>query len=476
MTQQGTPAQGSGPGSNARPGQMTMAMQAMRVQTGPKVLRLCLVNQGRVLEERVIKQRTTVTIGTSENATFTVANAAVGQSFKLFELVGSEYVLNFTEAMSGRLALPSGITDLASVRGQAKRVGNVSQLRLTDEARGRIVIGPITFLFQFVAPPPVQPKPQLPLAVRGGFSNTIDWTLTILAAMSFLVHFGLVGALYSDWMDEPIPADSIAGLVDMVKNIPAPVVEEKPEEVITDQQPTDTKNDTKTAAKPSGGQAGGGTKGTGGVSDSKAAALAQQASSVEMQLLAAFGGGSSVQGATNRGDIPPVDLGSAAASSAGVAPGSGDLKMGGGGGALQAGTGGKGGLAGVGGGTGGSAGAGNAGGGRDVGGPKGDASIGGTTATVPVSNADRVIAGLRGRFRSCYQQGLASDPSMSGKVVMSTKIGPNGEVASVSPASNTGLSEGVVSCIARAIRNAQFDPPGGGGSTLSVPVTFVQQK
>ncbi len=472
MTQQGNQTSS---GSSPRPGQMTMAMQAIRVQSGPKVLRLCLVNAGRVLEERVIKQRTTVTIGTSESATFTVVNAAVGQSFKLFELVGGEYVLNFTDAMTGRLALPSGITDLAALRGQAKRTGNVSQVRLTDEARGRIVLGPITFLFQFVAPPPMQAKPQLPLAVRGGFSNAIDWTLTILAAMSFLIHFGLIGALYSDWMDEPIPVDSVAGLVDMVKSIPAPVVEEKPEDVVSD-QPTDTKSDAKTATSKPAAAGGGGSKGQGAVSDSKAAALAQQASNVEMQLLAAFGGGSSVQGATNRGDIPPVDLSGAAASSAGVAPGSGDLKLGGGGGAVQAGTGGKGGLAGVGGGTGAAAGAGNAGGGRDVAGPKGDASIGGTSATVPVSGADRVIAGLRGRFRACYQQGLATDPSMSGKVVMSTKIGPNGEVASVSPASNSGLSDGVIACIARAIRNAQFDPPGGGGSVLSVPVTFVQQK
>ena len=468
MTQQGT----SPSGSNPRPGQMTMAMQAIRVTSGPKVLRLCLVNQGRVLEERVIKQRTTVTIGTSENATFTVANAAVGQSFKLFELVSGEYLLNFTDAMTGRLALPSGITDLAALRGQAKRVGNVSQVRLTDEARGRIVLGPVTFLFQFVAPPPVQAKPQLPLAVRGGFSSTIDWTLTILAAMSFLIHFGLIGALYSDWMDEPIPADSVAGLVDSLKSIPAPQVEEKTEEKATE-TPTEAKSD-KPVAKPQA--AGGGTKGSGAVSDSKAAALAQQAANVEMQLLAAFGGGNSVQGATNRGDIPPVDLSGAAASAAGVAPGSGDLKMGGGGGALQAGTGGKGGLAGVGGGTGGTAGAGNAGGGRDVGGPKGDASIGGTSASVPVNGADRVIAGLRGRFKSCYQQGLATDPSMSGKVVMTTKIGPNGEVASVSPASNSGLSDGVVQCIARALRNAQFDAPGGSGSTLTVPVTFVQSK
>lgn len=466
------------PGSNPRPGQMTMAMQAIRVQTGPKVLRLCLVNQGRVLEERVIKQRTTVTVGTSEESTFTLANPAIGANFKLFELIGNEYVLNFTDAMSGRVALPSGINELSALRGHAKRVGNVYQVRLHEEARGRIVLGTTTILFQFVAPPPVQPKPQLPLAVRGGFSNTIDWTLTVLAAMSFLLHFGFVGALYSDWMDAPIPTDSVAGLVDLVKNIPAPAVEEKPEVEVTE-QPTETKDEKTATTKPTSGggkAAGGGSAGSGNVSDAKAAALAQQAASVEMQLLATFGGGSSVQGATNRGDIPPVDLSGAAASSAGVAPGSGDLKLGSGGGAVQGGGGGKGGLASVGGGTGGTAGAGSAGGGRDVGGPKGDAQVGGHSATVPVSGADRVIAGLRGRFRACYQTGLSSDPSMSGKVVMSTKVGPNGEVSSVSPASNSGLSDAVVQCIARAIRNAQFDAPGGSGSTITIPVTFVQQK
>ena len=93
-----------------------------------------------------------------------------------------------------------------------------------------------------------------------------------------------------------------------------------------------------------------------------------------------------------------------------------------------------------------------------------------------VLDADRVIAGLRPRFRQCYNTGLQSDPGMSGKVVIAAKVGPNGEVQSANVASNSGLSDSVASCIARAVRGATFAAPGGGVSTLNIPVTFVQQK
>ena len=112
--------------------------------------------------------------------------------FKLFELIGNDYHLNFLDGMTGRVALASGITDLAALRGSAKKVGGAYQMKLTEEARGKVVVGETTFLFQFVAPPPVQPRPQLPLAVKGGVASQIDWSLTIIAAFSFLLHFGLV--------------------------------------------------------------------------------------------------------------------------------------------------------------------------------------------------------------------------------------------------------------------------------------------
>jgi hypothetical protein len=464
------PGQQPGPG---RPGQMTAVMRAMAQATGPKVLRIGLVQGGRVIEERIIKQRTTVTIGQSEKAMFVIPAQSVPSQFKLFELIGNDYYLNFLDTMTGRVALQTGITDIAALRGQAKRIANNAyQVRLTEEARGKIVAGETTFLFQFVAPPPPQPRPQLPLAVKGGLASQIDWNLTIIAAFSFLLHFGVIGAMYSDWMDPVINDDLTAGgVIDMMKNIPpAPV--ETPVEATT-AVATATAAPTPAAAAPSGAPKAAGGAGKGSVSDRQAAALASQAEAIQMQMLAAFGGGSSVQGALNRGDIPPVDLSGAAASGAGVSASTGNgLNLGSGGGVVRPG-GGGGGLAGIGA-THGS-GSGSAGTESHVAGPTGDAQVGVTTATVAVSNAERVVAGLRPGFRACYNQGLQSDPGMSGKVLVSAKISPNGEVASADAAQNSGLSAGVVQCILRKVRNAQFDAPGANGSTLQIPVTFIQQ-
>jgi hypothetical protein len=97
---------------------MTAVMRAMSVQTGPKVLRIGLVQSGRVIEERIIKQRTTVTVGSNERAVFVIPSQAVPPMFKLFELIGNDYHLNFVDGMTGRVALASGITDLAALKGQ----------------------------------------------------------------------------------------------------------------------------------------------------------------------------------------------------------------------------------------------------------------------------------------------------------------------------------------------------------------------
>src|ERR1700748_1978304 len=125
--------QGFGPApASGRPGQMTAGMRAMQQATGPKVLRIGLVTSARILEERIIKQRTSVTVGPSEKSTF-VVQANLPPQFKLFELIGSDYYLNFLDGMTGRVALASGITDVVALKGQAKRVGPAYQVRLTEE-------------------------------------------------------------------------------------------------------------------------------------------------------------------------------------------------------------------------------------------------------------------------------------------------------------------------------------------------------
>ena len=451
---------------------MTAVMRAMAVNTGPKVLRIGLVHRGRIVEERVIKQRTTVTVGQSEKSMFVVPTPNIPPQFKLFELLGDGYYLNFLDGMTGRVALATGITDIGALRGQAKKVNNAYQVKLTEEARGKVVIGDTTFLFQFVAPPPIQPRPQLPLAVKGGLASQIDWSLTIIAAFSFLLHFGFVGAMYSDWMDRPVGDDSVAGLIDMMKNIPAPPAPEVPPEATAAPTSTTVSKDP-TPVKPTGPTGPAGPQKAGPVSNERAAALSQQADQMQMAMLASIAGGPSTKGALDRSEIPPVDLSGAAASNAGVTPGAGDLKFGTGGAPVQGSK--NGGLGALAGSTTGSGTGGTAGNERKVAGPTGDAQVGGTSASVAISDADRVIASLRPKFKACYQTGLNADPSLSGKVVITAKIAPTGEVDSANPTENT-LNASVGACIARAVRNAQFAAPGGTGSTLRIPVTFVQQK
>ncbi len=448
---------------------MTAVMRAVAQQAGPKVLRIGVVQGGRVIEERIIKQRGTVTVGQSEKAVFVIPATTVPAQFKLFELIGNDYYLNFLDGMGGRVALATGISDLAGLRGQAKRANvsgaNAYQVRLTEEARGKVIVGDTTFLFQFVAPPPPQPRPQLPLAVKGGLASQIDWDLTIIAAFSFLLHFGIIGAMYSDWMD-PIVTDefNVQALVDLTKNVPPPQIE-TPAETSTAPAASATAASTAQASKAAGK--------SGPVSDKQAAALAAQAEQMQMQMLAAFGGNTAVQGALNRSDIPPADLSGAAASNSGVNNAGGDLHLGtAGGGTVRPGSAG-GGLAGIG--NSGGGGGGGAGKEQAVKGPTGDAQIGATTASVPVSDAERVVAGLRPRFRNCYNKGLAQDPGMAGGVTIVTKVAPNGEVTAADASNNSGLSPDVVACIQRVVKNAQFTGPGGSGSTINIPIKFLQQ-
>jgi hypothetical protein len=466
MTQQPFPQ--GGPGQQQRPGQMTAVMRAVAT-SGPKVLRIGLVQGGRVIEERIIKQRTHVTVGPSEKSMFVIASTNVPPNFRLFEIVGNDYYLNFLDGMTGRIALPTGISDLAVLRGQARRTPQGAyQVRLTEDSRGKVVVGDTTFLYQFVAPPPVQPKPQLPVAVMRGASD-IDWRTTIIAAFSFLLHFMAIGALYSDWLDPLVDDEvSVAGLVDSVKNLPPP----PPIEEQTEEQPTDKGEEKKADAKPSGKPASGPNQG-GGMNAKESAALSRELDQLEMMTLGALSGeGPATANVLKGGEVPTSALDAAAASGAGVSAG-GDLRLGGGGGAIRPGSGG-GGLGALGAsGKGAGSGTGEA---VKVAGPKGSASVGGAAVSGgTISDASRVVAGMRAGFRACYNRGLQENPDAQGSIRLTIRVGPGGEVQGVSASPSGNLPGSVVSCVQSRASAAQFSPPEGGSAAVVVPVTFVKQ-
>jgi TonB family protein len=453
---------------------MTAVMRAMSVATGPRVLRVGVVRGGRIVEERVIKQRTTVTVGAAETATFVVPSLAAHARpiFKLFERVGDDYYLVPVPGMTGRVARAEGLTSLENAGSEP--------LRLNDEARGKIVLGDTTLLFQFVAKPVPQPRPQLPLGVKAGLRN--DWALTFIVAVSFLVHFGLVGTMYSDWTD-PIVGDpyDVKGLVDMVARIPVPPLEVPVESAAvsaptTPEKPVSPTNvlpapqrTARTDARPAP-HAPSEPSTFNAVSNERSASLAASADAMKMQILVGLQGGPAVARSIDRSNVPTVDLSAAAERNVGVVRGDGELKTGSGGPVAANNKKGLGSLA-----TTTSDGTGVvAGHETTTAGPTGVATIGVSVTSTPIANADSVVAGLRARFRSCYQTGLLSDSTMTGKVVVSAKVGPNGEVSSADIASISGLSPAVGQCIAGVVKRATFSAPSGGGtSTLQIPVTFV---
>jgi outer membrane biosynthesis protein TonB len=318
----------------------------------------------------------------------------------------------------------------------------------------------------------MQPKPQLPVAVMRG-ATSIDWATTMIAAFSFLLHFLGIGSLYSDWLDPVINEDAnLASLVDSVKSLPPPpLVEQQPTDHDKSAKASDDKQD---AQKSSGSQKSGGAAGSGKMSARQVAALTKALDSLEMATIGALSAqGPATAGVLAGGEVATGALDEAAKTGAGVSSGMGDLRIGGGGGALRPGA--AGGGLGALGATGRSEGTQGSGSAQKVSGPKGNANVGGANVQGgDVANASRVVAGMRAGFRNCFNRELAQNPDAQGKIDLSIKVGPGGEVQSVNAAASGNLGS-AVECVKARARSAQFDPPSGGSAVIKVPVTFVKQ-
>jgi len=193
---------------------------------------------------------------------------------------------------------------------------------------------------------------------------------------------------------------------------------------------------------------------------------------MKVAMIGALSGGPSIA-SVMKGEGAPVDL-SGIVNSGGVSNATGGLDLpGGAGGPIQPGKGVQG-LEGLRGGqTGGAATAGNAGVATKVV-PVGDVATGPAIANVPIANMESVIRSqIFPAAKRCYQRGLEADPSQAGKIVISIKVDPSGEVSSANVVSNSGLSSSVASCITRAASNAKFGQNPGG--VVQVPLNFVHQ-
>lgn len=303
----------------------------------------------------------------------------------------------------------------------------------------------------------------------------VDWATTIIAATSFLFHFGALASLWSDWTD-PVVDDGlvIAGLIEAARELPRmPSVEDADDPAIAGPEPTERARETKarephrsteprTGARPSR-------------DDARAAAMARDLAALDAQMLGALGGhGPTTDRVLGPGSLPSLALDEASATerksfvlgSGGAVPRPGERTAT---------------LAELGDRSAGPAGDGP-GRAREVKVPRGamcrpPMACDPAVPTSEIPDAAAVIAGLKGAFRRCYQRGLdQEDPTMHGAVRVVAKIAPNGDVVSATPSVTGNVTASVAGCIASKIAGAQFSPPKNGvGAVLVVPVAVKAQ-
>jgi hypothetical protein len=165
-----------------------------------RVLRIGVILGGNIIEERLVRRREDVSVGQSAKNTFSVPVEGLARQWTMFAVESGRYFLRFTDKMDGRVSDGEGVRTLDSLKNRgAERRGDHWVLPLGDRSRGKLTLGDMTLLFQFVAAPPLQARPRLPASVRGSLADRIDPRLAIIMALSILIHFTIaITALFHD--------------------------------------------------------------------------------------------------------------------------------------------------------------------------------------------------------------------------------------------------------------------------------------
>ncbi|MCA9519660.1 MAG: energy transducer TonB [Myxococcales bacterium] len=161
-----------------------------------KILRIGVIQNGKIMEERLLKKHQSVTVGEHPKSTFVLPIGA--SHLDLFEFKGGRYYLVFNGQMQGRVSVQNSVMDLDALRTKniAKRRGDAFHLPLTEKTRGKLVLRDVTLLFQFVNRPPAVPKQQLPAVVKGSWLSSMDWSFATIFAACVVLLLG--GGIWAD--------------------------------------------------------------------------------------------------------------------------------------------------------------------------------------------------------------------------------------------------------------------------------------
>ncbi|HUJ63428.1 MAG TPA: hypothetical protein VLX92_33245 [Kofleriaceae bacterium] len=433
--------------------------QVAPAANGPRqrILRIGVLLGGKIVEERLIRERTSVSIGQSMKNTFSIPLEGLPLEFPLFAMEEGRYYLRFLNKMDGRLSDGGNVATLDALKGHgAVSHGDYWQVPLSDNSRGKLSLGDLTVLFQFVTEPPRQPKPMLPASVRGTFADRFDPRLMVILGTSLIIHFTLM--MIALLRDREVPMDSIADRAYEVTFKPEKYQLEDQPKVDTTQQGSDATPkpaEKPAAAKPASKPAE--TPPAGRDTHDDVALQTEQAKAMADLLTGEGSNG------TSEGDMakrrPGADLGQQIAD---VREGGKTVAVGGGSGR-------------------GSRGDGEArvgtGHGPNINGPGGTESAGGgkgeehaPTGRISVADKqsfdestltpDLVLAKIQQAYmaglKRCYKEYLKKDASARGKVTLSLTVNETGRCVK---GSANGFASEVDQCIGTLMGNWRFAIP-----------------
>ncbi|XYI02387.1 AgmX/PglI C-terminal domain-containing protein [Sorangium sp. So ce1128] len=91
---------------------------------------------------------------------------------------------------------------------------------------------------------------------------------------------------------------------------------------------------------------------------------------------------------------------------------------------------------------------------------------------LPPEAVQRIVRQNFGRFRACYESGLARNPALEGRVSTQFVIGRDGSVMSATDAGSDLPDATVRSCVQRAFMGISFPQPEGGIVMVTYPIVF----